>query len=741
MSPLLALYFAAMGTVSGSVEASPNDATMGINQMNISSELSLVPWPHELHRQSGALALAKVSIAFPGPSCESIANVLADEIHDKTGIRPTLSKSVSAATIILKLVDGIGSEGYRLEVNRRVTITASTMKGLSWGAVTLLQAIEAKNDRIVIPKMAIADHPSRPYRGLMVDVARRWHSIDVLKQCVILCHLNKLNYLQLHLSDDQSFTFPSKAFPLINTQNQHGGTSYTVEELKDLVRFGDQRGVTIVPEMDIPGHSATLNRTMPDLFKIKGTKPYEHHATINFVNPAVLNAVDTLIGEMCDVFKSSPYFHMGGDEADIALVDQHADFQAAFRQLGLPPKSQQELFRRFISQVNDMVKKHGKKLIVWEGFGRNPDSRFHIPKDILVMEFENAYYLPADLLADGYTVVNASWTPLYVVNRHVWPAKKVYDWGLGQFGRFSNLYPTTEWMKTADVTHIEGAQVCSWESPEEVELENLRRLVPAMAERVWNPGLGSTFEAFQARLLKTDQILEKLVHTVSIESSRLDAIDPNGYDVPCFTKPVSISLTASREGIIRYTLNGMSPTTLSTAFAGQISLTHSTTVRTALFSPFGNKIGYEGSKVFYYIPPHIPNLAVGKKVTVSGGTQGGQVPELAVDDNLDLASSWWAGPAPQWLQVDLAKTYSVNRIEVFPYWGGSRYYQYTVEVSIDGTAWTKVADRSQNTTPSSEQGDEVKFDSRPVRFVRVNMVKGSANDSVHLVELKVWEAK
>ncbi|MEQ1933271.1 MAG: discoidin domain-containing protein, partial [Fimbriimonadaceae bacterium] len=169
-------------------------------------------------------------------------------------------------------------------------------------------------------------------------------------------------------------------------------------------------------------------------------------------------------------------------------------------------------------------------------------------------------------------------------------------------------------------------------------------------------------------------------------------------------------------------------------------ISQTTTIRAGSFDPDGTRIGYESAKIYYHVPPKVPNLATGKKVTVSGGTQGPQAPELAVDDNLELASSWWA-VAPQWLQVDLGKAYRVDRIEAFPYWDGSRYYQYTVETSPDGAKWEMAADRSANTTPASSSGDQIKFATRSVRYVRVNMIKGSANEGVHLVELRVWEAR
>lgn len=732
MTSLCALIVLASGLGSGLGQRKPDN--------NAQAALALVPWPQSIKLGKGTLRLEAPTIFVGTPSLKPVALILADDIYKKTGVTAKIVARAGKSSISLKLGHG-APEGYRLEVSHGVSITAPNVRGISWGATTCLQAVSRRGNGLELPKVTISDGPALPYRGLMVDVARKFHSIDTLKQCVELCRLYKLNYLQLHLTDDQAFTFPSLAYPLVNSANQHGGPSYTHKELKDLVHFADERGVTLIPEMDVPGHSATLNRTMPGLFKIKGTKPYEHHATINFANDDVLEAVETLVGEMCDVFASSPYFHMGGDEADFSLADQHPDFQAAFRRHGLPDKSQQELYRRFLTQVNAIVRKRGKQLIVWEGFGRDPNSTFPIPKDILVMEFENAYFLPTDLLADGYSLVNASWTPLYVVNRHVWPARRVYEWDVRRFGRFSNLYQTTEWFQATDASRIVGAQVCSWESPEEIEIENLRRVVPAMAERVWNPSAKHAYEQFLRRLAGIEPLLDKLVHPVLIQSTPLDATDPNGFDVPCFTRPISVSLSSAGGGTIHYTIDGSPPSGTSATYEGPLRVSQTATVRAALFDAAGKRMGYGASKKFYYVPPRTPNLATGKPVTVSGGTQGSQAPELAVDDNLDLHSSWWAAPAPQWLRVDLGRPYKVDRIDVFPFWDGRRYYQYTIEVSVDGATWSIVADQASNTKPASDQGDEARFAARDVRYVRVNMLRGSANEAVHLVELRVWEAK
>jgi hexosaminidase len=417
-------------------------------------------------------------------------------------------------------------------------------------------------------------------------VARQYHSIDSLKQIVGLCRLYKIRYLQFHLTDDQGFMFPTKAFPKAFAQNQNGGKTYTLEELTDLVAYADARNVTIIPEFDIPGHSASLNRSDPDFWMIRGTKPYEHHASINFAREDVIQACATIIGEMCQVFKSTPFFHIGGDEADYVYADQNAHFQAAFKQLGLGNKGQHELYRRFLTLMDEAVKKNGKRTIVWEGFGREPNSKYPIPKDVIVMVYENRFYQPNDLLADGYTVVNASWTPLYVLRNLTDYTQKIFEWNINKFGAFTKEYDKTTWRQLEPNDRMTGTQVCSWEQPQAMELGNLRWPLAAMSERVWNQQAGNTWPRFQQRLAATDALLEQLVHTVHWKCAGFSNVEERMFDTS-FT----LTMSAGEPGTIRYTLDGKVPTAESPEYKTPLTIGQPTMVRAALFNPAGKQVG------------------------------------------------------------------------------------------------------------------------------------------------------
>jgi hexosaminidase len=440
-----------------------------------------------------------------------LAGILAEEVHALTGKRlPVEEGRAGPGDIVLAVDAALKGETYKVEVDNRAAVHGGNYGAVALGTVTLLQAIQLRGCKAVLFGMAVSDEPAVAYRGLLVDVARQYHSIASLKQVVQLCRLYKIRYLQLHLTDDQSFMFPSKTYPQLATKNEHGGKTYALEALKDLVAYADARNVTIVPEYEVPGHSAAANRALPDLFIIRRTKPYEHHASINFAKDEVMKAVGTIVGEMCEVFRSSPYFHVGGDEADLALADQNTEFQAAFKKRNLP--NQHQLYREFLVDMNEIVKRHGKRMVVWEGFGREPNSPVQIPKDIIVMAYEIRFYMPDALMRDGYTVINAAWTPLYVVNANCRPPEEIYAWHLQQFKPFG-AKPSDTGVTVPVGGKVFGAQMCTWEQPEKMELPSLRNRLPAMAERIWNPAASKDYADFARRQKATDRLLDQLVRT------------------------------------------------------------------------------------------------------------------------------------------------------------------------------------------------------------------------------------
>lgn len=574
--------------------------------------IALIPAPAESTPFSSSPAdVQPPVIVVTEPSLKPLAKILCDELYLLTGGRPVLSDDFSSGNIVIELNKNIDPAAQSITGDRKVRIRANSYENCARLSAYLLQAMGSDPAGWHIPQFS-ATLPAAPrYSGLLIDVARNYHSIGTLKEIITLCRLYQVRYLQLHLTDDQAFTFPSAAFPKLTSKNEHGGRAYTIEELRELEQFSRERAVTIIPELEVPGHAAAMIRAMPELFKIAGTKPYEHHATINFANDDVVKAIDTIVGEICDVFVSSPYFHIGGDEADFALADQHSDFQRAFATYQLTGKAQDQIYRAFLNRMNLIVKKNKKQMIVWEGFRRDPNAKIIVDKDITVMGFESAYYAPEHLAADGYNIINAAWTPLYVVNRHAWDPEKILKWDPLAWGHYSEHYSQTVWHLLKSTKRVLGAQMCAWEQPEEAELDSLRTRLPAMMVRICSiepPREKDFMIAFQ----RTDEVLARLLQlSVKFNESVLHASDSDQYSTYQFDEPFTLSMVwvsarlRERPGAqlqIHYSLDGRPPNPASPVYKWPIPIRETTSVRAAMFSDDGRQFGGVTSRVYYKLP-------------------------------------------------------------------------------------------------------------------------------------------
>ena len=207
--------------------------------------------------------------------------------------------------------------------------------------------------------LEIEDKPDSEYRGLLVDLARMWHDVSTLKDIIDLASFYKIKYLQLHLSDDQSFTFPSEIFPKLASRDR----PYSKKDLRELVKYASDRGIIIIPEMDIPGHSRQFVEIYPEIFGVNNRmlqiNPWKSNV-INIGSEKVYAAIDLLIGEIVEVFDTSPYFHIGGDEANLDLYKNVPEINSFMRKNNLG-KDVNELFRYFLVRMNEIVKKHNKK--------------------------------------------------------------------------------------------------------------------------------------------------------------------------------------------------------------------------------------------------------------------------------------------------------------------------------------------------------------------------------------------
>ncbi|MBO5076734.1 MAG: family 20 glycosylhydrolase [Clostridia bacterium] len=436
----------------------------------------------------------------------------------KLGIKVKTVRRDAAISIVIDPNGRFRREGYRIDIGKRkVAIAAADSTGLNRALATLLQlAGTAESGKgIVLPECRIRDWADSEYRGMMVDLARYWHPFKYVLSYVDMCWYYKVSVLHLHFTDDQSYTLPSRLYPKLATP----GRSYTFEELAELEQYACDRGVQIMPEIDVPGHNTGFALAYPELFGKNGII-CQHKDSVD--------AVAALFGELCETFPRSKRIHIGGDEANLKKWLECPECMAYAKALGIDTESEapdavcDKLYVNFIVRMADAVRTRGRTPIVWEGFPKAANRS--VPKYIVVMSWENFYQVTPDLLAGGFRIINCSWNPMYIVAPDVkWTPAEVCDWSIY---KWRPVHPGSPYIgrlfECAPDKAVLGGQLLAWgdrvpaayadntEEGARVERVLLAERLPYLAQNTWNIVAGVEYN--------------KLAESVKTRAAELDII-------------------------------------------------------------------------------------------------------------------------------------------------------------------------------------------------------------------------
>jgi hexosaminidase len=332
---------------------------------------NLIPKPLSISYNSGEFALGDKTNIFTlgdSPELQKVAQYLSGILKPATGFSLPVSASTAApanGNIYLKLSSegDLGEEGYTLNVStENIQLSAATPAGLFRGIQTIRQLLPpgiemstVQPDKWIIPSISITDKPEYAYRGSMLDVARHFFSVEDVKRYIDLIAAYKMNVIHLHLSDDQGWRIEIKSWPKLtetggSTQVGGGkGGFYTQEQYKDIVQYAADRYITIIPEIDMPGHTNAALASYPELnCNDSATKLYSGievgFSTLCTNKPVTYKFLDDVIRELSEL-TPGPYIHIGGDES-------HA--------------TKKEDYIPFINKVQPMVTKYGKTVIGWD---------------------------------------------------------------------------------------------------------------------------------------------------------------------------------------------------------------------------------------------------------------------------------------------------------------------------------------------------------------------------------------
>jgi len=447
--------------------------------------LNLIPVPAHLQTGSGSLRVdPSFSVALTGyaePRLDRAVDRFLQQLARQTALPLTMKpmKSPKATLVIQtehpgKEIQEVGeNESYVLEVSATgAKLTAPTPLGTMHGLQTFLQLVNVSPDGFAAPAVTIQDQPRFPWRGLMIDSARHFIPPGVIKRNLDGMEAVKMNVFHWHISDNQGFRIESKKFPKLHELGSDG-LYYTQEEIRDVIAYARDRGIRVVPEFDMPGHSTAWFVGHPELASGKG--PYEierrwgiFDAAMDPTSERVYKLLDDFISEMAKTFPDR-FFHIGGDEVNGKEWDANPKIQAYMKAHGI--KNGQGLQAYFSGRVQKLVVKHGKVVVGWDEV-LVPG----VPKDIVIQSWRGQASL-AQAAKQGYRGILSNGYYLDLG----WPAARHYAVD-PMSGDATNLAPEEK-------QHILGGESCMW--AEYVNPENVdSRIWPrnaAIAERLWSP--------------------------------------------------------------------------------------------------------------------------------------------------------------------------------------------------------------------------------------------------------------
>jgi len=444
-----------------------------------------MPLPESAQFGTGSLAVdSSLSVVFTGytePRLERAAERFLRQLAHQTGLPLSLKPSkTSKATLVIqtdhgsKEIQEVGEdESYILDVSTAsARLRASTPLGTMHGLQTLLQLVDVSPGGFAAPVVTIQDRPRFQWRGLMIDSARHFLPLDVIRRNIDGMEAVKMNVFHWHLSENQGFRVESKKFPKLHELGSDA-LYYTQDEIRDLIAYARDRGIRVVPEFDMPGHSTAWFVGHPELASGKG--PYEIERRWGIFDPAmdptnekVYKFLDELIGEMAKVFPDH-YFHIGGDEVNGREWDANPKIQAFMKVHGL--KNNEALQAYFSGRVQKLVTKHGKAVVGWDEV-----LVAGVPRDVVIQSWRGQASL-ARAAKQGYRGILSNGYYLDLG----WPAARHYAVD-PMSGDAANL-------SAEEKQRILGGESCMW--AEYVNPENVdSRIWPrnaAIAERLWSP--------------------------------------------------------------------------------------------------------------------------------------------------------------------------------------------------------------------------------------------------------------
>lgn len=574
--------------------------------------INIIPMPAELQQQEGNFTLKNGATFYASTSeAKKVAEFFIKKLQQPTGYTFNLAEGEGKDGITLTLDPNLAlnEEGYQMTVTAdQVKITAKAANGLFYGMQTMLQLLPAevespelvKDIAWTAPCVTISDEPRFGYRGNLIDVCRHFMTVDDLKRNIDVLSMFKINTVHLHLTEDQGWRIEIKKYPKLteigSVMTDGNGTKlggfYTQEELKDLVAYAAERFITIIPEIEIPGHELGAISAYPEL-SCKG-EPITTRS-IWGVEDVVMcpgkedmfNFLKDVLAEVVPIFPGK-YFHIGGDECPKVSWKNCPRCQAKIRQLGLRADKEHTAEEKLQSYVIQYFEKvladYGKQIIGWDEIlqgGLSPNA--------VVMSWRGEQGGIAAALQDHDVIMTPSSDGMYL--DYFQGDNKIEPIGIGGYftlDRTYNYNPTPDTLvQMGKEKYILGVQGNSWsEYFYDIYIREYRtypRMV-AVAEVGWTPNDKKDLNDFYRRI--NNAYVRMDGHNISYHIPQPE--QPNGScNFVAFTDTATLTFKTTRPMKVVYTTDGSTPTIRSKEYTEPLKFTKNTTLKICSVLPSG----------------------------------------------------------------------------------------------------------------------------------------------------------
>ena len=456
-------------------------ATLALTtQAPAAAEAALMPVPASVSWRVGRLRLdSAFSLRAMGPLRDDrLDRAIARFIRRAEGITGLILNR-GAAGLTLAVVGTGGrvqspaeDESYTLEVTSGgATLAAATTVGALRGLETVLQLIVADSAGWYLPSVRIEDRPRFPWRGLLIDVGRHWEPPEVIKRQLDGMAAVKLNVLHWHLSEDQGFRVESRRYPRLH-QLGSDGLYYTQEQIREIVRYARDRGIRVVPEFDMPGHSSAWFVGYPAYASGKGPFAIERHfgvfaPTFDPTRRETYQFLEGFIAEMAPLFPDA-YWHIGGDEVEGSQWRTNPRIRAFMRARGLLNNGALQAY--FNQRLSGILARHGKVMVGW-------DEILHpkLPRSTVVQSWRGQASLGEGARRGLRGILSAGW---YLDAMRT-----------AEFHYLVDPLPEGSSLSPEEAKRVLGGEACMWGehiTPESIDSRIWPRLA-AIAERLWSP--------------------------------------------------------------------------------------------------------------------------------------------------------------------------------------------------------------------------------------------------------------